>query len=102
MRASYCKQKEIVTIKLSMDEFETMRNEEAERDEISFIWSIIEECDNAIRSYHSSDSYNINHLSNVLDEEDEEAEEEPVSPTGLFHRLQRNRRISPLTNVPNF
>ena len=70
MRTSFCKQKEIVTIKLSMDEFRNLEYE-TERDDTNMVWNIIEECQNAI-SYvpnrASEDEFDVEDLDDILEE----------------------------------
>ena len=68
MRTSYCKQKNVVTIKLERQEFEDLKYE-TERDDTDMVWSIIESCDNVIET---PERFNIDHLSDLLDEEEEE------------------------------
>ena len=68
MRTSYCKQKNVVTIKLERQEFEDLKYE-TERDDTNMVWNIIEECDNVIER---PERYDIGHLSDILDEDEEE------------------------------
>ena len=42
MRTSFCKQKNVVTIKLERQEFEDLKYE-TERDDTNMVWNIIEE-----------------------------------------------------------
>ena len=68
MRTSYCKQKNVVTIKLERQEFEDLRYE-TEKNDTGMIWNIIEECVNVIeRPEERPERYNIDHLSYILDE----------------------------------
>ena len=73
MRTSFCKQKEIVTIRLSMDEFRNLEYE-TERDDTNMVWNIIEECQNAI-SYvpnrASEDEFDVEDLDDILEELEE-------------------------------
>ena len=73
MRASYCKQNSIVTIRLSMDEFRNLEYE-TERDDTNMVWNIIEECQNAI-SYvpnrASEDEFDVEDLDDILEELEE-------------------------------
>ena len=77
MRTSYCKQKNVVTIKLERQEFEDLKYE-TERDDTNMVWNIIEACDNVIER---PERYDIGHLSDILDEEEVQyarsEEEEP-------------------------
>ena len=49
MRTSYCKQNKMVTIRLSEDEFYTLKND-TENDSPEMVWEIIGQCDNAMSS----------------------------------------------------